>query len=64
MGFMAGKRGLVTGVLHETSIATAISQTFAHATPTAFVSDAATVAEIAEPATMPPGTNFSRFVTA
>ena len=26
MGFMAGKRGLVTGVLHETSIATAISQ--------------------------------------
>ena len=26
MGFMAGKRGLVTGVLHETSIATAIAQ--------------------------------------
>ena len=26
MGFMTGKRGLVTGVLHETSIATAISQ--------------------------------------
>ena len=26
MGFMSGKRGLVTGVLHETSIATAISQ--------------------------------------
>ena len=26
MGFMTGKRGLVTGVLHETSIATAITQ--------------------------------------
>ncbi|MEY4821915.1 MAG: Enoyl-[acyl-carrier-protein] reductase FabI, partial [Planctomycetota bacterium] len=26
MGFMTGKRGLVTGVLHETSIATAIAQ--------------------------------------
>jgi len=26
MGIMQGKRGLVTGVLHETSIATAITQ--------------------------------------
>ena len=41
----------------------AYSQTFAQAIPTARVKDAATVAEIADPAIAPPGMNLSRFVT-
>ncbi len=42
----------------------AYSHTFAQAIPTARVKEPATVAEIAEPATTPPGTNFNRLVTA
>ena len=42
----------------------AYSHTLAQAIPTALVSAPATVAEIADPAMAPPGTNFKRLVTA